>query len=250
MESDRKDAHDPGGTDATAVERGGGGGGGGSSSAGGTRALAGADGSPLLAWGVAIGAGAAGYWLVAAGGTGIPAGLLLLTAALAAAGVAIGGGRWGPEVEGPLDLSSRLALGLLGGALAGLAHGVIQWLAGAAGLFGLPGIGVDPGVPAAGWRVRVVAGLALGLVYGVLLPRLPGASHVGRAAWFSLVPTLYLLLWHYPVELEAGLLGVRLGLLTSVAVAALNLAAASVAGAVMVWGERTDLAPLSRPLVE
>lgn len=200
---------------------------------------------------VALAAGGAGAWLVSAGSRGpVVTGTLLLVAALAAAAVGVAGRPWGPATEGPLDLSTRIALGALGGGLAGVAHGALQWLAGTAGLLDLPGIGVQPGVTLSQWGMRAVSGVALGLAFGLLLRRIPGRSHVERAAWFSLLPTLYMWLWHYPTVLGVGLLGIRVGILTPLVVALFNLAAGVVAGAVMAWGERTELAPLSRPLVE
>ena len=57
---------------------------------------------------------------------GITGGILLLVAALGLAAVAVGGRPYGPAVEGPLDVSSRIGLGLLGGLLAGLFHGVLR----------------------------------------------------------------------------------------------------------------------------
>jgi len=65
---------------------------------------------------------------------GVEGGIMLLVASLGLLAVALGGRPFGPAVEGPLDLSARLGLGLLGGALAGLFHGLLTEAAGTAGV--------------------------------------------------------------------------------------------------------------------
>ncbi|MFQ5890595.1 MAG: hypothetical protein ACE5JR_11155 [Gemmatimonadota bacterium] len=199
---------------------------------------------------LALASAVAGAWLIdGASRAGLSLGILLLVLSLGSAAIVLGGETFGPDAEGPLDLSARLALGLLGGLLAGLTQAALTRIGGATGLFGLLGVGIDSRLAASEWALRCAWGSGLGLAFGVLFRRLPGTSSVRRGAWFSLLPTAYLLLYYYPITLGVGLLGMRLGFLTPFVVAFVNLVPGAVAGAVMGWGERTDLAPISRPLV-
>ena len=160
-------------------------------------------------------AGFAGIGLLDAGTTiGIEAGIMLLVAALGLVAVGVGGRPYGPSVEGVLDLSARLGLGLLGGALAGLVHGLLTEAAGSVGLTLLLGVGVDVDLSAAEYLNRGLYGAAWGVLLGVMYPVLPGDGFAGKGVTFSLVPSLYTLLVVYPVFLGLGLLGVRQGLLT------------------------------------
>ncbi len=220
----------------------------GAGSGAGARGASPIPGSPFL-WRVAsVGTLGAGMWLLASGGRSPSLAILLLIAGLAAAGVLLGSGRYGPDVEGRLDLSARLGLGVLGGFLGGLlaivAHGLLLELGAARAL------GVDL---AAGWGAGDLLGhlgsAALwGMVLGILFPRLPGRTPGGRGAAFGLVPSLYMLVWAYPVELDAGFFGVGNGALTFLFVLALNLVWGATAGATIGWGEVAQEAPVSRPL--
>lgn len=180
---------------------------------------------------------------------GITGGILLLVAALGLAAVAIGGRPYGPGIEGPLDVSARIGLGILGGLLAGLFHGVLTEVTGGLGLNVWLGVGIDVDLSAADWAMRAVYGSAWGLALGVLYPIVPGGGFAARGATFSLLPSCYLLFVVYPVFMGLGLLGVRQGLLTFPFVLLGNALAGVLAAWVISWGETTDLAPVSDPLV-
>ncbi len=181
---------------------------------------------------------------------GIEGGILLLVAALGLLAVAIGGRPFGPAVEGSLDLSSRLGLGLLGGALAGLVHGLLTVAAGSIGLTLLFRVGIDVDLSAGQYLFRALYGSAWGLALGALYPLIPGDEFAGKGTTFSLLPSLYTLFVVYPVFLGLGLLGVRQGFLTFPFVLLGNAIAGLVAAWVISWGAETDLAPVSDPLVE
>jgi hypothetical protein len=180
---------------------------------------------------------------------GIEAGVLLLVAGLGLLAVGVGGRPYGPRVEGVLDLSSRLGLGVLGGVLAGLFHGLLTEVAGGVGLTLLLGVGVDVDLSASQYLVRALYGSVWGLALGVLYPVVPGEGMIGKGLVFSLLPSFYTLLVVYPVFLSLGLLGVRQGLLTPVLVIAGNAVVGILAAGVISWGRETDLAPVSDPLV-
>lgn len=181
---------------------------------------------------------------------GVEGGTLLLVGALGLLAVAIGGRPYGPAVEGSLDLSSRLGLGLLGGALAGLVHGVLTVAVGSVGLTVLLGVGIDVELSAGQYLFRALYGSAWGLALGALYPVIPGDEFAGKGTTFSLLPSLYTLFVVYPVFLGLGLLGVRQGFLTFPFVLLGNAIAGLVAAWVISWGAETDLAPVSDPLVE
>lgn len=179
--------------------------------------------------------------------TAVSGGVLLLVAALGLLATAVGGGEYGPEVEGRLDLSGRIATGLLGGVLGGAAHLLFAW---ATGLVGLPDLlGVDlavwltPGALAG----QCASGAAWGLAFGIAYPRIPGRGAVTRGLLFSAAPALWVLIDVYP-ELKYGLFGVELGALTFVVVGLHHMVWGLVVAAVVRWAERTELGPASRPL--
>ena len=193
---------------------------------------------------------AAGFLLV--GGqdeTLIAPGVLFFAASLGAAAVAIGSRAYGPDVEGALDLSTRIGMGLLGGVLAGLVHGVLTWIAAPIAGSLLAG-GLDTGLGVEGWRMRLVLGGLWGLAFGLFYFGIPGRDFVRRGVAFSVLPTLVTLLYVYPVYLGAGLLGLRLGPLGWAFIALGYTISGVVASAVIAWASRTDLAPISRPLVD
>ena len=111
----------------------------------------------ILGWlAVTIVLGLAGARLLITGGrSAITGGILLLIGALAAEAVAFGGRAWGPAVEGSLDLSSRLGLGVLGGILAGLFHALLTLFAGWTGIAALLGSGIEVQLVAADWIVGI-----------------------------------------------------------------------------------------------
>lgn len=203
---------------------------------------------PAVAWILGIVALAAGLWVLRGlDRVGVSAGLLLMVAALGLLSTAVGQGRWGPDVEGRLDLSTRLAAGALGGLLGGLAYLAFAWLGGLVGLPGLVGSGWEVRVGAGAWMSRAAAGTGWGLLLGLLLGRLPGRGPVRRGLLFSLAPALWTLAVTFP-GLEFGWFGVRLGALTFVPVVLYHLVWGLVAGRTLGWARETDLAPLSRPL--
>lgn len=242
MKTDRSDAAGLGAGGATAAHRPGGPAEGGRT--GGPR-------SGTLPAIVALAASAGGVWLVSTGGrAGLSGGILLLVVALAAGAVALGGTAYGPAVEGRLDLSSRLAIGLLGGVLGGVVALAVQRLLGELGLHAALGVSfpVASAVPEIG--LRLVRGGMWGLVFGVLLPFLPGGRLLMRGALFSLVPSLYVLLKVFPVDRDVGFLGHELGVFAFAFVILYNLVWALVTARTFRWAERTDEAPLSRLLGE
>lgn len=199
---------------------------------------------------VALVAGLAGARVIETGTRlGITGGILILIAALAVAAVAVGGRVYGPSVEGPLDVSARIGLGVLGGLLGGLLHGVLTEFAGGLGLAGWLGVGIDVEVSAAEWAMRAVYGSAWGLALGVLYRAVPGEGFAAKGATFSLLPSIYMLFIVYPVFLGLGVLGARLGPLTFAFVLLGNALAGIVAAWAISWGQTTDLAPVSAPLV-
>lgn len=203
---------------------------------------------PSVAWILGVLALAGGGWLVAAlDRTGVSGGILLLVAALGLLATAVGQGRWGPAEEGRLDLSTRLAVGTLGGLLGGLAYLTFAWLGETVGLPDLVGSGWEIRIGPAAWASRAAAGAAWGLLFGALLRRLPGRGLVRRALLFSLAPALWTLAVTFP-GLDYGWFGVRLGALTAVPVVLYHLGWGLVVGSTVGWARRTDLAPISRPL--
>lgn len=189
-----------------------------------------------------------GAFLLATGRGSISVAILLVIAGLAAAGVLLGSGPCGPSVEGPLDLSARLGLGLLGGILGALATVLAR--------FALVALGVDrvlDVVLPASWTgielaMHVGSGAVWGTVLGLLYPFLPGSTPGGRGALFSLVPSLYVLLKVYPVDRDLGVFGVELGTWLFVFVLGLNLLWGAVTGATVGWAETAEEAPVARPI--
>lgn len=210
----------------------------------------GIDGTAVVLLIVMIVLGLAGARLLMTGGRGaITGGILLLIGAFAAEAVALGGQTWGPDVEGPLDLSSRLGLGVLGGILAGGLHAVLTVLAGASGLTGLLGSAIDVQLVAGDWGIRLLHGVSWGFLFGLTYRLLPGSDFVGKGLAFSLVVSSYVLLVRYPFVAGAGFLGIQLGLFTSVLVLFGNALVAILAAGVIAWGGRSPDRPVSQPLV-
>lgn len=180
--------------------------------------------------------------------TGLTAGILLFVAGLGFLAVALGSRPYGPDVEGPLDLSSSLALGLLGGVVGALANTAVVWMFGSAGITGFFGVAISGDMTAFDWAARAWYGGLWGVALGVLLPVLPGRGPMARGALFSLLPTLYMWLKVFPLDRGAGFLGLELGLLTPLFVLFFNLVWGLVAGGVLRWGQSTEEGPASRYL--
>lgn len=178
---------------------------------------------------------------------GVTGGILLLVAGLGLLAYGLGRPDYGPEREGPLDLSTRLAVGLLGGLLGGLAYLAAAWAGGTVGLPELVGSGWQARVGPAQWGGAAASGAAWGVAFGLLVPRLPGRDPVSQGLLFSLLPALWTGLVVFP-GLEFGTLGLRLGALTMVPVVFYHLAWGLTVGSVVRWARDTGYGPLSRPL--
>jgi hypothetical protein len=212
---------------------------------------------PLLLAVMAIAAAGGGLYLLEAASvssralkTNLSGGILLLIVSLAAIAVLLGGRAFGPRAEGPLDLSARIGLGFLGGLLGALTSAATQW---GLGLIQIPilfGVAMTGELSNWGAILHVTGGAVWGTLFGVLMPLVPGRTIPSRGAMFSLVPTLYVLLFTFPFEQDVGWFGVGLGVLTFVFVALYNLIWGVVTAGVLAWGERTSLAPVSRALGE
>lgn len=203
---------------------------------------------PTLAWLLALTALAAGGWLVRRlDTTGVTGGILLLVAGLGFLAVALGQGPYGPDTEGRLDLSTRIAGGMLGGALGGLAHSVTAATFDAVGIPGLLGVDLVTHFSGAGLGVHAASGAGWGLVLAVLYRWLPGRGPVARSVLFSLVPALWVLVNVFP-DLNYGLFGVELGALTFVFVVLFHGVWGLVTGSVLRWARETEYGPVSRPL--
>jgi hypothetical protein len=209
----------------------------------------GVPGSPFLWRVVALGTAGAGIFLLTTGRATASVGIMLLVVALAAAGVLLGSAPYGPALEGRLDLSARLGLGLLGGALGGLTAVAMRWLLSAVGVAGLFGVQLAVDWSGPGFLAHLGTAALWGMVLGILYPHVPGRTAAGKGAAFSLVPSLYLLLKVYPFDMDLGWFGMELGGLTLVFVIGLNVLWGLVAGGAMGWGERAD-GPVSRPISE
>ena len=192
----------------------------------------------------------AGARLLAMGGRGaITGGILLLIAALAAEAVALGSGSWGPTVEGNLDMSSRLGLGVLGGILAGLFHAVLTLVAGWTGIAALLAPGLDVQLTAGDWGMRLLHGTAWGFLFGLAYRLLPGSDFISKGLVASLLFSAYVLLVRYPFFESAGFLGLEHGMLTSLLVVCGNALCGVVVAGVIAWGTRSPDRPVSQPLV-
>jgi hypothetical protein len=187
--------------------------------------------------------------LVMGGQSAITGGVLLLIAALATEAVALGSGAWGPGVEGDLDLSSRLGLGVLGGILAALFHGLLTLFAGWSGIAGLLAPGLEVQLSGGDWGVSIVRGVTWGFLFGLAWRWLPGSDFVTKGLVASLILSFYLLLVRYPFFESAGFLGLELGAFTSLLVVIGNALAAVVVAGVIAWGARSPDRPVSQPLV-
>jgi len=205
-------------------------------------------GSPFLWRVVSVATLGAGAFMLATGRGSTSLAILLGIAGLAGAAVLLGGAPYGPEIEGPLDLSARLGVGFLGGVLGALATVVAR--------AALVGLGVDDALDVilpAGWTgaelaTHVGSGAVWGMVLGFLYPYLPGATPGGRGALLSLLPSLYVLLKVYPVDRGLGVFGVELGTWLFLFVFGLNLLWGAVTGATVGWAETSEEAPVARPI--
>jgi hypothetical protein len=216
-----------------------------------SRAENGHRGSPLVFSVLAVAAAVGGVYLIGLGTAGgISSGILLLMVSLASMAVLLGGSTYGPEVEGPLDMSTRIGLGLLGGILGAALSAAVQW---GFALLRIPllfGVVLSGTFTAEESVLHLVSGAVWGALFGILLPLVPGRTVPSRGAMFSLVPTFYVLLKVLPFDRDVGWFGADLGSLTFLFVALFNLVWGLVPASTLAWGGRTELGPVSRYLGE
>lgn len=205
-------------------------------------------GSPFLWRVLSLGTAAGGVYILATGRGSLSLGILVSIAALAAAGVLLGSGRFGPAEEGALDLSARLGLGLLGGLLGTVAAGLVRSVLLVLDLPRAFGVTLEAFLGPADVLAHYGSGALWGMVLGVLFHGVPASSGAGRGVLFSVVPSLYLLLKVYPIDRGLGPFGVELGGLLFLFVFVLNAVWGLIAGATVGWGERSEEAPVSRAI--
>ena len=205
--------------------------------------------TPLMV-GVAAVSGVAGVLVLGQGTrTGLSAGILLLVFAAAFAAVALQGLHM-RGIEAKPDLSARIGLGVLGGALGALTASLVGWCVTSIGLQELARVTLSGPVGAAEWSTRMWQGVLWGLAFGILYPRVFGHGFTSRGIYFGLLPSLWLLLKVFPLDRGMGLFGEAYGPLTFVFVLGYGIVWGVVTAATIEWGARTSLAPVSRPLVE
>lgn len=199
---------------------------------------------------IAVVLGIAGVRLVMLEGrTALVVGVLLVVGGLVAAAVALGSRGYGPEIEEAPDLSSRLALGLLGGVLAGLVHGLLTVVVGWLGVAALLNAGIDVELSALDWWGRVVGGGLWGTGLGALYPALPGRSFLGKGAAFGLLLAAWQLFYVYPFQQGLGMLGSAAGWGVLPLVVVGYAVGAVVAAWLVAWGGHSREEALSAPLV-
>lgn len=106
------------------------------------------------------------------------------------------------------------------GCLGGLANSLTVWFSGDMGLTRHIGVSVAPGLSAAWLYSRIVWGGIWGLLF--LLPFWKTKVFI-RGTLYSLIPSAVQLLYLYPVVAGKGLFGMKLGVLTPLAVLLFNL---------------------------
>ncbi len=193
---------------------------------------------------------AGGRLLLVGSASAISAGVLLIAAALGGLGVAFGSLPFGPSQEGSIDLSTRIGLGLLGGLLAGLLHGVMTEAAGWMGLASAFGAGIDVDLSSMEWWSRSMLGSVWGLALGLVWQFLPGRGPMQRGAAFGLLVAIWQLFFVYPFQLGLGVAGIDVGLGVVPFVIIGLIVSGAVAGQVIGSGGRTVLAPLPAQMVD
>lgn len=176
-------------------------------------------------------------------------GVLLLVGALGAVGVALGSGSYGSSVEDAPDLSTRLGLGVLGGVLAGLLHGILTMVTGWLGVPVLLSAGIDVELAALEWWGRAAVGGLLGFTLGAVYHLLPGRTFVGRGTMFGLMLAAWQLFFVYPFRLGLGFAGLEAGWGVVPLVVLGTVIFGVVAAWVVAWGGWPRDEPLSAPLV-
>lgn len=225
------------------------------------RGVASAAGSAFL-WRVgALAAGASGIVLLTTDGAPLTLAVLLLIAALAATGVLLGSGAHEAEIEGPLDLSARLGLGLLGGLLGAAVSAAARSVVATFGSIGALSMGLTSGWTGAEFLSHLGSGAVWGLMLGVLYTRLSG-SPASRGAMFALAPTLYVVIrlaigepaldfarGELPLVSALALYAGR-GVFAVFSILAVHVLWGTIAGATLGWGEAGDETPVARPIDE
>jgi len=205
--------------------------------------------TPLMI-GIAAVSGVAGVFVLGQGTvTGLSAGILLLVFAAAFAAAGLQGLRM-RGIEAKPDLSARIGLGVLGGALGALTASVLAWSVASLGIQELARVTLPGPAGAVEWSTRIWQGVLWGLAFGILYPRVFGHGFTSRGFYFGLLPGLWLLLKVFPLDRGMGLFGEEYGPLTFVFVLGYTIVWGVVTAATIEWGARTSLAPVSRPLVE
>lgn len=199
---------------------------------------------------IAVVLGIAGARLLMLGTqAGVSGGVLLMVGAIGAGGVALGSGSYGAGVESSPDLSTRLGLGVLGGVLAGLLHGVLTTVVGWLGVPVLLSAGIDVELSALEWWSRVALGGLLGLTLGAVYQLFPGRTFLGRGTAFGLLLAAWQLFFVYPFRLGLGIAGLDAGWGVVPLVVLGTVICGVVAAWVVAWGGRPRDEPLSAPLV-
>ncbi|MFW6088763.1 MAG: hypothetical protein ACODAB_03350 [Gemmatimonadota bacterium] len=199
---------------------------------------------------IAVVLGIAGTRLLMLGTqSAVSGGVLLLVGAMGAAGVALGSAGYGPSVEAAPDLSTRLGLGVLGGVLAGLLHGVLTIVIGWLGIPVLLSAGIDVELSAMEWWSRAAVGGLLGFTLGAVYYLLPGRSFLGRGTTFGLLLAAWQLFVVYPFRLGLGIAGLEAGWGVAPLVVLGAVTCGVVAAWAVAWGGKARDEPLSAPLV-
>lgn len=128
--------------------------------------------------------------------------------------------------------SALLAVCFVGGLLGGLACSVFLWMIGNWGVTSMLGVQIAPALTLKWLYPRLIWGGLWGLVFffTVGVPR--ARRHwVRKGLYLSILPSLYMLFFVFPYQLNKGQAGLELGLLTPLVVVVVNL----------VWGLFTGI---------
>ncbi len=113
-----------------------------------------------------------------------------------------------------------VSLSFTAGVIGALVNSLAAWLLGLSGLTALAGVKLSPSLSAPWLYPRLFWGGLWGLL---LLMPFYKRSLVLRGVLLSFPPTLFQLLYMFPVVSQKGLLGIQLGLLTPLLVILLNI---------------------------
>lgn len=128
--------------------------------------------------------------------------------------------------------SALLAVCFCAGMIGGLANSLFIWLAGGWGLTAMVGVKMAPILTTSWLYPRLIWGGLWGIPYFFSVSTARARRHwVRKALWFSLLPTLSMLFFVFPQQMNLGQGGLKLGLLTPLVVLIANL----------VWGFFTGI---------